>query len=92
MAKRESVTKKIQSLKKEWAKKMAAGTRARKKDEFEKVKAKGKVETFGDIYGVFCGLSKRAIEASAFHEIQKLAALGYGPEMIIERMEPVKKG
>jgi len=86
MAKREP--KFIWNLKKQMAKDMAKHTREYKKIELEKVKAKGKVETYGDIYGIFCGLSKKAIESAAFWRIEWLASAGCSPTEIIERMEP----
>jgi hypothetical protein len=81
----------IRDLKKKIGADSAKRTRAYKKNEFEKAMAKDKVETHGDIYGIFCGLSKRAMEISALHRIETLAAMGYSPKKIIELMEPKKE-
>jgi hypothetical protein len=86
MAKREP--KFIRNLKKQMAKSQAKYTRDHKKEEFEKVKAKGKEETYGDLYGIFCGLSKKAIVSAACWRIEWLASAGCSPTEIIERMEP----
>ena len=63
----------------EWKREMAA-----------EVCKKGRVETVGDICAVFYGLSRKAVECAAYGRIQYLAARGYSPAEIIERME-VKK-
>ena len=81
----------IRELKRKMAMDSAKHTREYKKSEFEKAMAKDKVETHGDIYGIFCGLSKRAMEVSALCRIETLAVMGYNPKRIIELMEP-KKG
>jgi hypothetical protein len=81
----------IRDLKRKMATDLAKRTREYKKSEFEKAMAKDKVETHGDLYGIFCGLSKRAMEVSALQRIEALAVMGYSPKKIIELME-VKKG
>jgi hypothetical protein len=81
----------IRELKRDIAAKCAKKTREYKKNEFEKAMAKDKVETYGDIYGLFCGLSRKAMEVAALNRIERLAAMGYSPAKIIELME-VKKG
>jgi hypothetical protein len=78
-------------MKKQMAKDQARRTRKAKKEAFERVMAKEKVETYGDIYDVFLGLSKRAIEIAAIERIRVLGTMGYSPARIIEVME-VKKG
>jgi hypothetical protein len=77
----------IRGLKREIGAKCAKKTREYKKNEFEKAIAKDKVETHGDIYGLFCGLSRRAMEVAALNRIESLAAMGYSPAKIIELME-----
>ncbi|MDR0710345.1 MAG: hypothetical protein LBF77_09795, partial [Spirochaetaceae bacterium] len=66
---------------------MARRTRKAKKESFERVMGKGKVETYGDVFDLFCGLSRRAIEVAAIARIQTLVRLGYSPARIIGIME-----
>jgi hypothetical protein len=89
MAKRES--KFIRDFKKKMALDMAKHTREHKKTEFKKAIAKEKVETLGDAYGLFCGLSKKAMEVAAIRRIESLARMGYNPAKIMELMEPKKE-
>jgi hypothetical protein len=88
MAKREQ--KYIRDLKKHWAQEKSKRTREFKKSKFEEVMAKEKVETVGDLCGIFFGLSRHAVENAAYRRIQELASIGLSPEKIIERMEPSK--
>jgi hypothetical protein len=53
--------------------------------------SKEKVETYGDIYDVLLGLSRRAMEVAAIERIRVLASMGYSPARIIKVME-VKRG
>jgi hypothetical protein len=80
----------IRKLKRQIAVKCAKRTREWKKKAFEDVIAKEKIETYGDIFGIFYGLSKRAIEVAALNRIEVLAGMGYSPARIIGVME-VKK-
>jgi hypothetical protein len=77
----------IRDLKQQMAKDMARRTRKAKKESFERVLAKGTMETYGDIYDLFCGLSRRAIEVAAIERIHTFVRMGYSPERIIEVME-----
>jgi hypothetical protein len=86
-----SQLKYIQDLKKQMANDQARRTRKAKKEAFERVMSKEKVETYGDIYDIFCGLSRRAIEIAAIDRIRVLGTMGYSPARIIEVME-VKRG
>jgi hypothetical protein len=81
----------ILELKKKLALDMAKRTREHKQNEFKKAIAKDKVETLGDVYGLFCGLSKRAMEVAAISRIESLARMGYNPAKIMELMEPKKE-
>ena len=49
------------------------------------------METLGDILGIFYGLSRAAIETAAYGRIHDLAACGFKPAEIVERMEPPKR-
>ena len=64
--------------------------REAKKKMFAEVCAKGKVETLWDVYGVFFGLSRKAIENAAHREIMFHARLGRTVKEIIERMDDKK--
>jgi hypothetical protein len=80
--------------KKDIAAELAKRTRERKKKAFGEVVAKGKVETWGDIFAVLDMLSAGAKEKAAFDRILTFMGMGYGPERIIEAMEmkrPPKK-
>jgi hypothetical protein len=88
MTKRERELKFIRDFKRQMALKCAKHTREWKKKEFENAMAKEKVETHGDIFGIFCGLSKRAMEVAALNRIEMLAGMGYSPARIVEVMEP----
>jgi hypothetical protein len=81
----------IRNIRKKIAQDQAKRTRARKKEAFEKVLSKEKVETYGDIFAIFDGLSKKAVEKTAFDKIFTLAHLGNSPAKIIELMERKKK-
>ncbi len=76
---------------KEWAQERRASKVAAKKKAFAEVLAKEKVETYMDIYNIFCGLSRKAINSAAYKEIHALARSGFGPSAIVELMEG-KKG
>jgi hypothetical protein len=78
----------IRDLKRQTAINCAKRTREWKEEAFENVMAKGKVETYGDVFGVFCGLSKKAVEVAALNRIEALARMGYSPARIMEVMEP----
>jgi alkylated DNA nucleotide flippase Atl1 len=88
MAKRES--KFIRDFKQEFAKKCRKQTLERKRDELQKVLQKGKVETYSDIFGLFAGLTRKAIEIAAYEKIRRLASLGYDPKEILKLMNPEK--
>jgi hypothetical protein len=86
-----SQLKYIRDLKKQMANDQARRTRKAKKEAFERVMSKEKVETYGDIYDLFCGLSRRALEVAALDRIQTLTRMGYSPERIIDVMEIKRK-
>jgi hypothetical protein len=79
MAKRKTFKQKISVM-------LAKKTREWKREAFDTVCKKGKVETVGDIVGIFYGLSRKAVEMAAFRDIQRLASLGFTPAEIVERM------
>jgi hypothetical protein len=79
------------NFKKEIAVSRAKYTREWKRKMRDDVCGKGRVETVGDVLGVFYGLSRGAVETAALNRIQNLAAMGYSPVEIIGRMEPPKQ-
>jgi hypothetical protein len=81
----------IEDLKKKMAKDQARRTREAKKDSFATVMAKEKIETYGDLFGVFDGLSERAKNAAVLLRIQTLAVVGYSPAEIVKMMEPKRR-
>ena len=89
MKKREP--KYIRDFKAKISKEVAQKTRKRKREEFSNALAKEKVENYGDIFALFCGLSKRAKDHAVLARIEMLARMGYSPADIIEKMEPEKK-
>lgn len=78
------------SIKQEMALERAKHTREWKREQTAEVCRKGEVKTIGDVCAVFFGLSRRAIESAAYRRIQELAAYGFTPVEIIERMEGKK--
>jgi hypothetical protein len=78
----------IRDLKRKIAADCAKRIRESKKKAFDDVVAKGKIETYGDLFAVSGKLSKRAKEIAALNRIQVLAGMGYDPVKIIELMEP----
>ncbi len=89
MAKREPAA--VRKWKKEWADAKAKRTREYKRKAFDDAMAKEKVETLGDILGIFYGLSRAAVETAAYGRIHDLAACGLTPAEIVKSMEPPKK-
>jgi alkylated DNA nucleotide flippase Atl1 len=89
MARRE--TKYIRDLKKQIAKDRAKRVREAKKKSFEEVMVKGSVETYGDLSGIFNGLSRAAKDLAAYHRIAELARFRKTPREIIEIMEPKRR-
>jgi hypothetical protein len=79
--------KKRKSLTREIAVAQARHTRKYKRDMFEAACEKGKVETYRDVFGVFFGLSRKAIEVAALSEIIRLAHFGFSPDKIVKCME-----
>ena len=79
--------KKRKSLTREIAVAQARHTRKYKRDMFEAACEKGKVETYGDVVGIFFGLSRKAVERAAFNEIIRLAHFGFSPDKIAKYME-----
>jgi anthranilate/para-aminobenzoate synthase component I len=77
----------VRNLKRQMTAKCAKLVRERKRNEFEAVVAKGKVETYGDVFAIYDKLSGRAKRYAAFVRIETLASLGYSPEKIFEIME-----
>jgi hypothetical protein len=85
MAKRELTPK---ELKKQWDRERAQATRKAKRERFEAVLQKGKVEYTADFYGLFCGLSRKAIDNAAFQRIIHLTVVdGFTPREVIRIME-----
>jgi Ca2+-binding EF-hand superfamily protein len=80
----------VRKLRKEMAQELAKRTRERKKEALKQVLSKEKVETYGDIFAIFDGLSKKAVEKTALDKIFTLAHLGNSPAEIIKLMEPKK--
>jgi hypothetical protein len=85
MAKRKSIKQEIAALK-------AKATRETKRAMFDEVCKKDKVETLKDMVSVFYGLSRNAIELSAYREIQMYMRCGCSPVEIIKRMEGKNDG
>jgi hypothetical protein len=79
------------SLRRDMAKEMAEKIRRTKKEMFEKVRNKEKLETLDDVYYLFCGLSRAAVEISAIGIIRELAVRGCSPAKIVEILEPPKR-
>jgi hypothetical protein len=79
------------SIKKEIAASRAKHTREWKRKMRDDVCGKDRVETVGDVLGVFYGLSRNAVVNAALYRIQGLAAMGLTPVEIIGRMEPKKQ-
>jgi alkylated DNA nucleotide flippase Atl1 len=89
MTKREE--KFIRDFKKKMAVDMARHTREARKKAFAEVMGKEKVETYGDIFAILDGLSRRAKEAVVYGRIHHFVALGRSPKQIIDIMEPKKE-
>ena len=83
---------KRKSFKREMSERLAKNTREWKRKMTTEVCEKNKVETVGDVLGVFYGLSRKAVEKAAFAMIQELAARGCTPAEIINRMEGKHEG
>lgn len=83
MAKRKSIKQEIAARKRQV-------TREAKKRIFDEVWAKGKVENKRDVWGVFFGLSRKAVENAAIREIIFHARCGDTVKEIIERMKDKK--
>ncbi|MDR1175349.1 MAG: hypothetical protein LBK83_07770 [Treponema sp.] len=81
-------TKFIRDLEKKMAADMARRTREAKKKAFAEVMGKEKVKTYGDIFAILDGLSRKAKEMAAYGRIQHFAMLGRSPKQIVEIMEP----
>jgi hypothetical protein len=75
------------SIKQEVAVLKAKATRDTKRAMFDEVCKKDKVETMKDMASVFYGLSRKAVELSAYREILMYARCGCSPAEIIKRME-----
>jgi hypothetical protein len=80
----------VQEIKKQIAADVRKKRTALRKEEFQKAMSKDKVETYGDVFGIYYGLSARAKENAAYKQILFLARLGKTPQEIIKQME-VKK-
>jgi hypothetical protein len=91
MTKRERALNFAREFKRTVAKEAAKRERESKRKAFEDVVAKGKIETYGDLFAILEKLSRRAKEYAALNEIQRLASMGCGPAKIVEFLEP-KKG
>jgi hypothetical protein len=89
MAKREGQF--IREFKKKMAVDMAKRTREARKKAFAEVMGKEKAETYGDIFAIFDGLSRRAKEAVVYGRIKYFVAMGRSPKQIIDIMEPKKE-
>jgi hypothetical protein len=70
--------------------KIAQNIRKRRREELSRIKAKDKVETYGDMDAIFYGLSKRAKDSAVLFRINTLAHLGKSPTEIMNIMEPKK--
>jgi hypothetical protein len=80
----------VRELKQEIGREIAKKTRERRRKEFIAVMAKDKVETYGDIWAIFNGLSKKAKDSAVAQRIFTLARLGNRPKEIVEILEPKK--
>jgi alkylated DNA nucleotide flippase Atl1 len=81
----------IRDFKKKISVDMVRRTREIRKKAFAEVMEKEKVETYGDIFAIIDGLSRRAKEVAVYGRIKYLATLGRSPKQIIEIMEPEKE-
>jgi hypothetical protein len=80
MAKRKSIKREVSEF-------SARKTREMKREWFDRVCKKSRVENGDDVCGIFMGLSRKAIELAAYDKIFRLARLGYSPSEIVRRME-----
>jgi hypothetical protein len=90
MTKRERALNFAREFKRTVAKDAAKRERESKRKAFADVVAKGKIETYGDLFAILGKLSRRAKEYAAYGEIRRLASMGYDPAKIVELMEPKK--
>jgi hypothetical protein len=79
--------KSLAAMKKEFANKRRQITLELKKQKFEEVLGKGKVETLLDAAHLYFGLSRKAVELAAYREILFHARCGCTAQEIIDRME-----
>jgi hypothetical protein len=83
-------SKSVEAMKKEFAARCRKNTRELKRQKFQEVLAKGKVETLLDVAHLYFGLSHKAVEEAAYREIMFHARCGRTPQEIVDLME-VKK-
>jgi uncharacterized protein YxjI len=82
--------KSIQELKKEILAAVRKKRAALRKEKFQEALSKGKVETHGDVWDIYYGLSAKAKENAVYHQILFLARRGKTAQEIVNQME-VKK-
>jgi len=80
----------LREIKQKIAREVAQKIRKQRREEFSVVMAKNKIETYGDIFAIFNGLSKKAKDRAVIDKIYLLAKCGESPAEIIKTME-VKK-
>jgi hypothetical protein len=85
MKKREP--KYVQELRKEMADRLRKHTIEYKKEQFRKALSKGNVETFDDVYGIWCGLSAAAKENAVYKVIIDFARRGITAREIVDSLE-----
>jgi rRNA processing protein Krr1/Pno1 len=91
MTKRERALNFAREFKRTVAKEVAKRERESKRKAFADVVAKGKIETYGDLFAILGKLSRRAKDYAAINEVQRLASMGYDPKKIVEFLEPKKR-
>jgi hypothetical protein len=77
----------IQEIKKQIAADARKRRTAFRKEQFQEALSKDKVETIGDVWGIYCGLSARAKENAVYHQILFLARCGKTAREIVSQME-----
>jgi len=80
----------IREFNQEIRREIARKARKRKREELAEVMTKDKAETYGDVYAIFNGLSKKAKDWAVLDRIFTLSSLGKNPTEIIKMMEPKK--
>ncbi|MHB9292664.1 hypothetical protein Holit_01766 [Hollandina sp. SP2] len=76
---------------KEWVIERAQATRSKRKEHYNQVLSKEKVETYDDIIGLYYGLTETSREHIVYHRILELVSDGFSPQVIMELLQYKKK-